>query len=281
MGLLSKLFSQDNDKPKVEVTISGPTEDTSNKQPADFSDDDPELLKDITSTEKTAPDKKLPFNSTCPYCGVVLDKPIKRKRACPECKKTIHVRTTQDLYPTSALTDEQVNHAEFYMVLKRTIYITMEDYKKTENMLKKKWNTTKVNTYDVLWSLHNNLQLYHRHIDKTYDKKWAMVEVFQRKSWTDEAAARYQANRGHDPNGYLKAAHNNRIQMAKLDEYTKGLTVKCYDCCEACMKFNDKTFSLAFLDKTPVLPIKTCTRPFSDDSKFTFCNCTYQNYYSD
>lgn len=278
MGFFSKLFEQNNNEPEVEIRVTASMNEPKSKKVA-FSDNDPDLMEDIHSNDSVNLKKKLDFSSACPYCGVVLDKPIKRKRACPECGGTIHVRTTQELYPSSALTDEQLNHAEFYMTMKNTIYVTMDDYKQTENMLKKKWSRDKINTYDVLWSLHNNLRLYQRHIDKTYDKKQVLSEVFNRKRWADEAAARYQANRGYDPAPYLRTAHNNTIQQAKLDDYTKGLTVKCYDCCDACMKFNDKTFSLEFLQKTPVLPIKTCTRPFSDGSKYAFCTCMYQSYY--
>ncbi|HEY8886566.1 MAG TPA: hypothetical protein VIM31_03670 [Candidatus Microsaccharimonas sp.] len=280
MGFFSKLFEQNDNQPKIEVHITSSMDEDPTRKKIDFSDDDPELMETLNSTEKVVPDtKKLSFSDTCPYCGVIFDKPIKRKKDCPECGKTIYVRTTQELYPSSALTEEQLNHAEFYTALKNTIYITKDDYKKSEEQLKKKWNKEKVNTYDILWSLYNNLEIYKKHIDKTYDDEGVIREVFQRKSWTDEAAARYQANRGHDPVPYLQGARNNAIQMAKLDKYTKGLTVKCYDCCDTCMKFDDKTFSIDFLEKTPVLPIKTCTRPFQDGSGFTFCNCSYQQYY--
>ncbi|MEX1112164.1 MAG: hypothetical protein WEC84_01765 [Candidatus Andersenbacteria bacterium] len=265
--------------PEIEVRITSSPRERANKKKIVFSDNDPDLIEYINSTERINPTKKLPFSANCPYCGVVSDRLFKRKRACPECGKAVHVRTTQDLYPSSALTDEQVNHVEFYFAMKDIIYVTMDDYRATEEALKKKWNKEKINTYDVLWSLHNNLNIYRRHIDKAYDQKQIMVEILRRRRWMDQSAARYQANRGHDPDLYLKSAHNNDIQIAKMDENVKGITVKCYDCCESCMKFNDKTFSIEFVEKTPVLPTKTCTRPFNDDSEFTFCNCSYQNYY--
>ena len=279
MGFFSKLFAENNNEPNIKITVTSSTDSVPERKKVAFSDNDPDLIEDINSHEAVTPNKSLPFGDTCPYCGVVFDKPIKRKKTCPDCGKTMYVRTTQELYPSSTLTEDQLNHAEFYMTMKNVIFITRDDYKQTEAMLKKKWNTPKINTYDVLWSLYNSLNLYQRHIDKTYDKKQALSEVFNRKKWVDVAAATYQANRGHDPAPYLKGANNNSIQQAKLDEYTKGLTVKCYSCCDACMKFDDKTFTIDFLQKTPVLPIKTCTRPFSDDSEFTFCTCTYQSYY--
>lgn len=279
MGIFSKLFSQENDKPEIKVTITSSVEETPQKKHGVFSDNDASLMDDITSNEQVSPTHKLPFSSSCPYCGVVYDKPIKRKKTCRECHKTIHVRTTQDLFPNSALTDEQLNHADLYLSLKNTIYITMDDYKNTERMLMRKWNMDKINTYDVLWSIFNSLALFQRHIDKEYDKQQVITEVLRRKQWTGIAAAEYQGRRGHDPSGYLQSANNYAIQAAKLDQYAKGLTVRCYSCCDACMKFNDKTFSIDFLRKTPVLPIKTCTRPLSDASKFTFCTCSYDTYY--
>lgn len=279
MNFFSKLFGSENQEPEIKITVTSSIDDGRQHKKAKFSDNDPEIIKELTSSEAGRPDEKLPFSTTCPYCGVVYDKPIKRKKKCPDCGNTIYVRTTQDLYPSSALTEGEVNHAEFYMTMKNTIFITMGDFKKMEKVLQKKWNTQKVNTYDVLWGLYNSLELYQRHVDKTYGKKQVLNEVFYRKKWLDTAAASYQANRGHDPMPYLQSAHRNTIQQSKMDEYTKGLTVKCYNCCEACMKFDDKTFSIDFLEKTPVLPVKACTRPFKDGSKFTFCTCNYQSYY--
>ncbi len=279
MGFFSKLFNEDNDQPEVKISITSSTDDVPERKKVTFSDNDPDLMDDINSHDTAAPNKSLPFGDTCPYCGVIFDKPVKRKKTCSDCGKTMYVRTTQELYPSSTLTEEQLNHAEFYMTMKNVIFVTMDDYKKVESMLKKKWNMAKINTYDVLWSLSMTDSLYQRHIDKTYDRKRVMTEVLNRHTWVGIAAATYQANRGHDPSGYLEGAHNSQIQQAKLDDYIKGLTVKSYSCCDACMKFDDKTFSIDFLEKTPVLPVKTCTRPFSDKSKFTFCTCSYQSYY--
>jgi hypothetical protein len=245
-----------------------------------FSDHDPEVMSVISGEQARPVRTKLDFSNTCPYCGVILDKPIKRKRNCPECDKPVYVRTTQDLYPSSALTESQVNDVEFYETMKATIEITLDDYRDTEGKLMSKWNVTKVNTYDVLWSMFNNMELYTKYADKSYDKKSQLRNFFRTKEWVDVAAAKYQASRGHDPSGYLGAARKNAVQSAKLEVHVKGLTVKCYNCCDDCMKFDEKTFSLEFLDKNEVLPNKICTRPYEDGSKFTFCTCTYQDYYN-
>lgn len=278
MGFLSKIFRSNKDEDvRVKVTIS--EESTPTKQKVTFSDNDPSVLDNLDPAERISLDKPLPFSNICPCCGIVFDKPIKRKKACAACKGTIYVRTTQDLYPTSALTEEQVNHVDFYFSLKSIIFITKDDFIVTENLLKAKWNVEKVNTYDVLWSLYNNLDLYGRHIDETYGENYRLGEILRRKEWTDEAAARYQAGRGHDPAPYLEGAKNNAIQSAKLYEGAKGLTVIGNGCCDACMKLDGKTFSLEFLNKTPVLPNKNCTHPFSEDSKYAYCTCGYRTYF--
>jgi hypothetical protein len=282
MGIISSFIKevQKSSEPKRKndskenTTPSYETEETGS-----FSDNDPEIVKLLSSDEYGKPSPALPFSKVCPSCGVVLDKPIKRKRSCPECNELIYVRTTQDLFPSSALNEEQLNHADFYMSLKSTLFITKEDLTNTESALKKKWGIPKINIYDILWSVSNNDKLHHRHIDTSMGKKYATIESLRRHQLIREAGAKYQAGRGHDPNPYLKNAHRNTILIAELDEYTRGLTVEGYNCCDNCLKFKGKTFSVQFLNKTPVLPIKNCTRPFKDGSKFTYCTCRYQQYY--
>jgi hypothetical protein len=278
MGFLSKLTGGNKPvEPKITVTVTETTQPTTNKR--EFSDNDPSLLGDIQTTDTYKPTQSLPYSNICPYCGVVLDKPIGRKKTCPECKKVIYVRTTQDLFPSSALTYEQMNHVDFYMLLKNVLQVTKADYTEHEKMLQKRWNMPKINTYDVLWSMHNDMNLLQRNIDKSMDKQWAITQLFRNCQATSIGAARYQAGRGHDPTTYLKAAMEYSLKMAKLNKGVKGLTVGCYSCCDNCSKFNDKTFSLDFIEKNPVLPIKTCTRPFEDGSKFVFCTCVYRDYY--
>jgi len=278
MGLLTKLFGSSNqNEPKITVTISGSETLSTNKR--EFSDGDPSLTNSLNTTESYKPAQKLPLTDICPYCGATQDKPIGRKKACPACKKPIFVRTTQDLFPTSALTTEQVAHVDFYTVLKNILMATREDYNKHEQMLKKKWNTSKVNTYDVLWSMFNDMQLLQRNIDKGQEEKWTVIQMLRNHHSTTLGAAQYQAARGHNPAPYLKNAFNIYLKVAKMEDNVRGLTVQCYSCCDACTKFHNKTFSLDFIEKTPVLPIKTCTHPFEDGSKFVFCTCSYREYY--
>ncbi len=279
MGLFSKLFG--SDQPQSSRIIITTTSD--GDQPLQdkhvFSDNDPTLLESIQATEIAQPIQKLPFSAVCPYCGAVQPKPIGRKKICPDCKGVIFVRTAQDLYPISALTKEQVANVDFYISLKNTLMATRGDYVQHERILQKRWNTSNINTYDVLWSMYNDAHLLQRNIDKTTDKKWALIQMFRNHQYTTIDAAQYQAARGHNPIPYLKTAHDYSLKTAKLDESVEGLTVQSYACCDACTKFHDKTFSLDFVEKNPVLPIKTCTRPFEDGSKFVFCICRYQEYY--
>jgi hypothetical protein len=278
MGLFSKQRDTGSTKkPEIIVTVSETKNPTRDK--VKFSDNDPSLMGDIQSTETFQPTQNLPYSNVCPYCGAVLDKPIGRKKTCPECKNIIFVRTTQDLCPSSALTKEQVNHVDFYMLLKNVLLITKDDYREHEKMLQKRWNVQKVNIYDVLWSMFNDMNLLQRNIDKTMGKEWAVTQMFRNCQTTTIGAARYQAARGNDPITYLRTAMEYSLKIAKIEKSTEGLTVGCYSCCDNCTKFKDKTFSLDFIEKNPVLPIKSCTRPFEDGSKFVFCTCTYRPYY--
>lgn len=277
MGLLSKFFSNAQTQPEITITIGGSERSAPAKR--EFSDNDPALLESIQLTQAAQPTHRLPLCKACPYCGAVFDKPVGRKKTCPHCKHAIYVRTTQDLYPLSALTEQQVADVDFYMALKNILMLTKQDYLEHEDTLKKRWNMPKVNTYDVLWSMYNDLALLQRNIDKSMDKKWASIQVLRNHQTTSIEAARYQTRRGNDPTLYLKTAQNYFLQIAQLEGNARGLTVQASYCCDACTKFHDKTFSLDFIAKNPVLPIKACTNPFEDGSKFVFCTCSYREYY--
>lgn len=278
MGFLSKLTGNNKPvRPKITVTVTETKQPIINKR--EFSDNEPDLMEDIQSTQTYKPTQKLPLSHVCPYCGVMFDKPIGRKKTCPECKKDIFVRTTQDLFPSSALTKEQVAHVDFYTVLKNILMVTKDDYREHEKMLQKRWNMPKINTYDILWSMLNDMRLYQRNVDKTADKKWSMVQILRNHQSTMLGAARYQGARGNDPTPYLKTADEYSLKIAKLEDNVKGLTVQAYYCCDACTKFHDKTFSLDFIEKNPVLPIKTCTHSLEENSKFVFCTCNYREYF--
>lgn len=268
MGILSKLLNIT--KPNLQNTDPLITPKPTSK----FSDNDPTLLADINTSSYSSPKHNLPYSKICPYCRNEFDKPLTRKKTCTKCKNPVYVRTTQDLFPYSALTSEQVAHVDFYMSLKNTLMVTYDDFIDHEKKLKVRWNVDNVNTYDVLWSMFNDVELLKRSLDTSVDKRWC-----QHKHVIDLAAARYQAERGHDPTQYLESAFNYELQAAKLGEFADGLTVNCYGCCDACTKFHGKTFSLDFIEKNPVLPIKTCTRPFEQESKFVFCTCHYSQHY--
>ena len=280
MGLLSKLFSvKAQNEPKITVTISENESETPIRNKREFSDNDPKLLESIDSNEAYQPTQKLPLSNICPYCGTLQEKPVARKKICPHCKNVMYVRTTQDLFPSSNLTAEQVAHVDFYTVLKNILLVTKDDYREHEKLLQRKWNTSKVNTYDVLWSMFNDMKLLQRSIDKSQEKKWALIQMYRNQQGTTIGAAQYQAARGTDPTTYLKTAQGYALKMAKLSD-AEGLVVNSTWCCDACTKFNNKTFSLDFIEKTPVLPIKTCTHPFEDGSKFVFCTCSYSEYHN-
>ena len=271
MSFFSKFIKSDQD-----ITKSQRFDPTKG---AEMSDDDPELIAALHSDEAKPVQQKLPHSDTCPYCGVILDKPFTRKRKCPECEEVVYVRTTQSLYPSSALTKEQLNNAEFYETMRTMIDVTEDDYNKHAASLKKKWGLNEINTYDVLWSMFNDLELYTRGIDKSLDSDWRAISLYRTKSVVDEAAAFYQGRRGFDPTDYLKTAKSYHIKVAKLEPSIKGLTVISYNCCEPCKKFHNKTFSTDFLESNPVLPIPACTNPLEEGSRFTFCNCQYDSYW--
>lgn len=222
--------------------------------------------------ESTTEKKKEPKNSiACPYCGSVLNPAPKRKKKCPDCSKTIYVRTTEQLFNSNLLTEEQALASDFFKEL-INYGASVSDYQRKEEQLQDKWGF-KPSPYDVVWSVSNDLIVNGPNLEDVYDKTRETLYFAKSISFSQ---ALYQLRRGNDPTSYLIGVNNYDIDLAK----TLGIGIAKMEilgdkCCDNCAKLNGKTFSLEELKSKKILPNKVCTRKLNKDDKHSWCVCMY------
>ena len=90
----------------------------------------------------------------CPYCHKALKKNPKRKSKCPHCSQYIFVRSRQNLFTGSLLTEEQARAVDWFYIT-AGYGITKEIYFKKKMELSKKF--AKESSYsDIIWGLFND-----------------------------------------------------------------------------------------------------------------------------
>lgn len=175
----------------------------------------------------------------CPYCGAVFDKPPKRKTRCEKCGGDCFIRTTQIIFNSNILTQEDALAADFFKEL-QYLGATIDDYLKVEAELSQKWGT-KPKSYDIVWGLSNRLVGHPPDIENTYDKR---SSILQHAKMVTIAQAIYQVKRGNDPYSYLKNARNYDIQIGVNREFpVSHFEIETQRCCKACSKHQGKKYT--------------------------------------
>lgn len=190
-------------------------------------------------------------NGACPYCGVQLTNPPKRKIACPECKSPIYVRTTQRIFDSNLLTEEQALAADFFKDLEYQ-GATVEDFNKARNELAKRWNTDP-KPYDIVWRVSNGL----------------VVRV-QNPGMVTFSQALYQLKRGNDPAPYLRAKYKSE---AGTDD--RKFTIVTNGCCTVCSELEGKVITAKEIATSQPLPNPKCTHKLAKNDKYSWCVCMY------
>lgn len=226
--------------------------------------------KPIASSHVSKP--KVPRNSnSCPNCGAVFDEVPKRKKQCGECGEVLYVRTTQQLFDSDLLTEEQVRASDFYKELME-YGATLEDYHNARKELATKWGFDP-KPYDIVWSVSNKLIARGPNLSGAYDKKHELL--FHAKMITF-SQAKYQAYRGHDPAPYKKTVNEYDIQLAQRDgSRVKKFEILAQGCCNECDKLNKTVFSVDEIKNKNVLPQQVCTNKLEKDHKYSWCMCMY------
>jgi DNA-directed RNA polymerase subunit M/transcription elongation factor TFIIS len=103
--------------------------------------------------------------SVCPYCGSILERKPSRKRKCPECGQTIHVRKRPSDGATVLLTADQAQQIDEQRERRRELKEWERrrkdpEFVSIERQLRKKWGR-EPSLSDVLWALANKRLLRH------------------------------------------------------------------------------------------------------------------------
>ncbi|PIC63155.1 hypothetical protein CSV79_13145 [Sporosarcina sp. P13] len=114
--------------------------------------------------------------STCPYCGFQFDKPLSRKRACPDCKRNIYVRTLpfdNELDKTRvAVTEEQAENIDIAWAKKNGTYEELikekKNFEKMKKSLEKSWGK-EPSTSDIEWHL-----LIEERLEHANNNQWGL-----------------------------------------------------------------------------------------------------------
>lgn len=203
--------------------------------------------------------------NACPYCGTIIEPAPKRKKKCEACGRDIYIRTTQPIFNSDLLRDDQAKASDFYKDL-MNYGATVEDYEATKKTLSNKWGF-EAQPYDVVWSVSNNMIARGPDLNGVYDKK---NELLQYAKMITFSQALYQYGRDKDPSSYLSTVSNYDIEMHSDYEEMELL---CNGCCDTCAKMNGKRFKTDELRKNPVLPIKGCTHKMDGHTKYAWCAC--------
>lgn len=116
--------------------------------------------------------------STCPYCGYQLDRPLSRKRACQECKKYIYVRTLpfdNELDKVRvAVTEKQAENIDIVWAKKNGTYEKLvrekKKYEKMKKSLKKSWGKVPSDSdSDIEWHL-----LMEERLEHSNNNQWGL-----------------------------------------------------------------------------------------------------------
>lgn len=212
----------------------------------------------------------------CPYCGAVFDKLPKRKTKCEKCGGDCFIRTTQVIFNSDTLTQEDALAADFFKEL-QYLGATIDDYLKVEAELSQKWET-KPKSYDIVWRISNRLIM--QPPPKLKNDCDLRTSLLQHAKMVTIAQALYQLRRGHNPYSYLKAARNYEIQLGM----NRGLILAYFEvetnsCCDECAKYQGAKWTVEELEKNPILPIRNCINKI-EQKDYAWCICRYSPRYS-
>ena len=184
--------------------------------------------------------------SKCPYCGVQLDDPPKRKAKCPECKRIIYIRSGKLVTEDEAQTMDWLGYLEQFD-------ITRHKFDSERDTLSKRFNT-KASVRDTIWSILNSLVATHP------------VQAYYEM-------ARLVSQEGKDEQPYIEQALH-ALLISYKNRKIAYVRVECYggepdySTCPGCAKLHQKKFLIdEALEKMPIP--HCCT---SD----TGCRCTYK-----
>lgn len=182
---------------------------------------------------------------SCPHCSAPLKKPPKRKAGCKSCGEDIYVRTTQEIFPSPYLTEEQAKAADW---LRRVgdQGLTIATYREKEKELQRRAGDAE--PLEVIRAMLV-------HLIERGENRGAFWQM-----------ARFKADMGEDTRDAQRDAFRQDARFY-TEAHAKGVTIIANTCCEACFPLHETEYAVEELVRDPKLPPDGCTRDL--------CSCRY------
>lgn len=195
----------------------------------------------------------------CPACGAAVKS---HPRACKACGASLRVRSRQELFDSTILTEDQCFQVD-WMVNLEQVGITQEDFTRRERETVGESGSPPA-ARDVIWGL-----LVLAAVGTSEPVAQARVEMLK---------AEFLGTEGRDKNGLAMLKAERKMHEAHLRELLKYTDVThvqirpANGACDACIA-NARTLSIEEALRTHPLPCLSCTNEGADDLRE--CRCCY------
>ena len=203
---------------------------------------------------------------TCPYCSEVLDETPQRKKKCPSCGRYIFVRSGQDLFPSTLLTEQDARVVDHFHTLKGTgtFDVRDADFLRERDELAQRFGRQPTSG-DVLWSLYNRLA--HDFVTSGAAPPaflYFLMAHYLYEDGRDFFHLLQQSRR-------MELAHYKQLGFVEKVQIWTGRDASC----EACRTLHGRVLTLEdALEQMPV-PCKDCTFDFRGTGQPGWCRCSY------
>ena len=215
---------------------------------------------------KQLPDLPEAVGAVCPYCKQILEKRPKRKTKCPHCGEYIFVRSGQQLFLSTLLTERDAIVVDHFEQLKGigTFGVDRDDFFQEREKLTQRFGRQPASG-DVLWSLYNRLA---HDLAASGDPPPSFLHFLM---------AHYLYEDGRGFIHLLEQSRKMELRAYKRDGIVdKVFIITAGDAsCEACRKLEGKVFRVdEALGQMPI-PCKDCTFDFAGTGQPGLCRCLY------
>ncbi len=195
---------------------------------------------------------------SCPNCGADLPKKPGRKTRCKSCSQHMYIRSSQGLYPTTIVTEDQAFEVDWSYRLEG-IGLSKDDYTEIRRSLEA--SEMPFGPKDYVWAAINRA-------------------VLTNPEEAEYTKAQFLAETGKDPTKNLIQARRYALEEWKA-RGSDRVTINSLSCCTECRGMHGVSVRIEDALATPLLPQTNCTHRLSDESKFPFCTCYFSPEWED
>ena len=197
--------------------------------------------------------------ASCPYCEAFIKDVPKKKKKCPACGNYIYVRTKQNLFPSTLLTEDDALAVDEFEKLKAH-GITPKDFTNEKNRLSREKNT-KVISINVCLSLYDELLL------RTTDLSLLKFLYFEMSLFLYNTGGDFFKPLQMSAKIELMAYQQKGIERVFV--FTGGDAS-----CPECQKLSGRVYTIDEALREKPIPCKACIHKLHDGRE-GWCRCQY------